>query len=201
MTSLSDEDTYLSKHPEWVHAGDVASPGSLTLELTLPGALRGCLQQGNAGTQVPYEELGPWDCWRYFHRPQEYQTHANQCKNLPLVLKIRSWRGITGRLEKFSPWWTSASLIKGNPVIRIEGNVPKSKLKTFPYFFTNWKIIEELQLHMHILCALEWRVCGAEGDYIEGNLCVCVCAYTFAVGNIYACFHFSCCQLDFSSIY
>ena len=28
---------------------------------------------------------------------------------------------------------------------------------------------------MHILCALEWRVCGALAAYIKGNLCVCVC--------------------------
>ena len=144
---------------------NAASTKSLTLELTLPGALRGCLQQGNAGTQVPYEELGPWDCWRHFHRPQEYQTYTYQCNSLPLLFTMRSWRGTTGRLEKFWPWWTSASLIKGNPVIRTEGTVPKSKLKTFPYFFTNWKIVEKLQLHMHI------SVCpGMEGMWSFGSL-------------------------------
>ena len=157
----------------------------------------------NAGTQVPCEKLGPWGCWTYFHRPQEYQTHAYQCKNLPFLFIIRSWRGITVRLEKFWPWWTRASLIKGNPVKRTEGNTPKSKLKTFPYFFTSWKIVEESQLHMYISVypvvegtwswdSLYW------GEYV----CVCVCMFVpWAVGTIYACFHFFRSQLDFSSIH
>lgn len=60
ITSLSDEDTYLPKHPEWVHAGHVASPKSLTLELTLPGAPRGCLT-GKCGHSGSLWGAWSWD--------------------------------------------------------------------------------------------------------------------------------------------
>ena len=95
-----------------------------------------------------HEGIGLWEWW--IHKAYKsllcilkITTHIWQhMKVLPFSLKTRFCNGNWGRLIKFSSRCVKASLIKGRLLTITEDLIPKSRLITFPYFFTSWNIFQ-----------------------------------------------------------
>lgn len=95
-------------------------------------------------------------------------------KDLPFPLKICLCRGNIRRFIKFSSRWEKASLIKGRLLIMTADLIPKSRLITFPYFFTNWKIFRKLEVSRLVsLCPGMAVTCVANWNYITRFLFPC----------------------------